>query len=211
MVRVKKPSWYSFELNDYSAPSCSSFTKTYFGTIEDFNEVVREIPSDTEEELKYTFEHFAAGERKIIYSAGFIKTRFAKPAILIRENNIRFDTTEYKFQNTYGFYYQVRFDRAEGKIYLLKQGKSFYVVYRMALTKPQYQTEVLNNKSWRGLGDMLCGHPGILKYNEKEKVLVNMLGLVESKFDDEQEAIEHFNSLSSFNWSKFFEDVFGDG
>lgn len=211
MVRVKKPSWYSFELNDYSAPSCTSFTKTYFGTIEDFNDVVLEIPFGIEEELKDTFERFAAGERKIIHNAGFIKKRFAKPAILINENNIVFDSTEYKFRNTYGFYYYIRFDRAEGKIYLLKQGKSFYVVYRMALTNPQFRDELFSKITWCNLGDMLCGHPGILKYNDKEKVLVNMLGLIESKYDNEQKAIEHFNSLISFNLSKFFEDIFGDG
>ena len=140
-----------------------------------------------------------------------IKTRFAKPAILINENNIAFDSTECKFRNTYGFYYYIRFDRAEGKIYLLKQGKSFYIVYRMALTNPQFRDELFSKKTWYSLGDTLCGHPGILKYNENEKVLVNMLGLVESKYDDEQKAMERFNSLSSFNFSKFFEDIFGDG
>jgi len=58
---------------------------------------------------------------------------------------------------------------------------------------------------------MLWGFPGVLKYNRKDKILTNMLGLIESKFDNEQAAREHFNSLSSFEWSRFFEDVFGDG
>ncbi|MCX4376048.1 MAG: hypothetical protein OSJ61_07740 [Lachnospiraceae bacterium] len=209
MVRIKKPSWYSFELDNYSAPSCTSSTKTYFGTIEDFKGVISGRASKTDDELKNTFERFAAGERKIIYNAGFIKTRFAKPAILIEEKNIAFDSTEYRFTNVYGFYYYVRFDRAEGKVYLLKQGKSFYVVYRMSLINPIFSDKVID--IWNRLGDMLWGFPGVLKYNRKDKILTNMLGLIESKFDNEQAAREHFNSLSSFEWSRFFEDVFGDG
>lgn len=209
MVRIKKPSWYSFELDNYSAPSCTSSTKTYFGTIEDFKGVISGRASKTDDELKNTFERFAAGERKIIYNAGFIKTRFAKPAILIEEKNIAFDSTEYRFTNVYGFYYYVRFDRAEGKVYLLKQGKSFYVVYRMSLINPIFSDNVID--IWNRLGDMLWGFPGVLKYNRKDKILTNMLGLIESKFDNEQAAREHFNSLSSFEWSRFFEDVFGDG
>ena len=209
MVRIKKPSWYSFELDNYSAPSCTSSTKTYFGTIEDFKSVISGRASKTDDELKNTFERFAAGERKIIYNAGFIKTRFAKPAILIEEKNIAFDSTEYRFTNVYGFYYYVRFDRAEGKVYLLKQGKSFYVVYRMSLINPIFSDKVID--IWNRLGDMLWGFPGVLKYNRKDKILTNMLGLIESKFDNEQAAREHFNSLSSFEWSRFFEDVFGDG
>ena len=209
MVRIKKPSWYSFELDNYSAPSCTSSTKTYFGTIEDFKGVISGRASKTDDELKNAFERFAAGERKIIYNAGFIKTRFAKPAILIEEKNIAFDSTEYRFTNVYGFYYYVRFDRAEGKVYLLKQGKSFYVVYRMSLINPIFSDKVID--IWNRLGDMLWGFPGVLKYNRKDKILTNMLGLIESKFDNEQAAREHFNSLSSFEWSRFFEDVFGDG
>ncbi len=209
MVRIKKPSWYSFELDNYSAPSCTSSTKTYFGTIEDFKGVISGRASKTDDELKNTFERFAAGERKIIYNAGFIKTRFAKPAILIEEKNIAFDSTEYRFTNVYGFYYYVRFDRAEGKVYLLKQGKSFYVVYRMSLINLIFSDKVID--IWNRLGDMLWGFPGVLKYNRKDKILTNMLGLIESKFDNEQAAREHFNSLSSFEWSRFFEDVFGDG
>ena len=95
MVRVKKPSWYSFELNDYSAPSCTSFTKTYFGTIEDFNDVVLEIPFGIEEELKDTFERFAAGERKIIYNAGYINSVIPMDFIII------FDLIEQKARFTY--------------------------------------------------------------------------------------------------------------
>ena len=70
MVRVKKPSWYSFELNDYSAPSCTSFTKTYFGTIEDFNDVVLEIPFGIEEELKEKLLALCDGKKNPIYWVG---------------------------------------------------------------------------------------------------------------------------------------------
>lgn len=211
MKRVKKPRWYSFDLDDYSAPSCTSFTKLYFGTEEDFKEVVGNIPDDGKSELKSIYERFVAGERKIIYNAGLVRTRFAKPAVLLREADKEYDLSLYRFCNAYGFYYFVQFAKAEGKIYLLKQGRSFYVVYKMTLTNPQYQDEITDKKHWYELGDMLWGYPGILKYNEQERTLSNVLGVVESKFDNENEAVKHFESLNEIEWHRFFEDVFGDG
>ena len=76
--------------------------------------------------------------------------------------------------------------------------------YRMSLINPIFSDKVID--IWNRLGDMLWGFPGVLKYNRKDKILTNMLGLIESKFDNEQAAREHFNSLSSFEWSRFFEE-----
>lgn len=125
-----KKQLYAFELDDYAAPSCTSFTKTYFGTIDDFKAVLDVIgDKPSKEELHNTFERFVAGERKIIYHAGQCVTRFAKPAKVIKEQNICFERINYTYENSYGFYYYLRMSKAEGKVTLVKFGKKYLIIY----------------------------------------------------------------------------------
>lgn len=198
---------YAFELDDYSAPSCTSFTKLYFGTIADFRAVLESIGEERLEDLHNTFERFVAGERKIIYHAGQCVTRFARPAKMIKEKPIALERVNYLYENSYGFNYKVRMSKAEGRVALIKLEKQFYIVYWITATNPRYMGELI--KKWNALGDMIWGYPGIIEV--KGKTMRNRLGMIESSFKTEQEAMAQFESLTDFDFNRFFEDVFGDG
>lgn len=200
---------YAFELDDYAAPSCTSFTKMYFGTIADFRAVIGNIGEEEMEELQNAFEHFAAGERKIMYYAGQARVQFARPVKLIKEKEFAFERVKYEYENSYGFTYHVHMTRAEGKVALVKLGKEYFVVYRMTATNPRYKADIPKDSKSIPLGDTIWGHPGILKV--KGKTIENLLAMVESKCEDEQSALARFNDLSNFNFNYFFEDIFGDG
>lgn len=97
MSRTEEKQLYAFELDDYSAPSCTSFTKLYFGTIADFRVVVEGIGEEYGEELRNTFERFVAGEQKITYHVAYSVTRFARFATLITEKPINLDEVSYQY------------------------------------------------------------------------------------------------------------------
>lgn len=200
---------YSFELEDYFTPAFVSFTKPYFGTDSDFKAMLDNIPGDGMEGLKEAYEHFTAGERKIMHYAGQIKTRFARPVELLLRKDFTFDRVQFSFENAYGFEYRIRFDKASGVVSLVKLGKKFLIVYRAKLERPRYCNSGFDARRYHPLGDMLWGHPGIIR--TKGKSIENLLAVPESVFDDEQSARARFDDLSSFDWSYFFQDVFGDG
>ena len=207
MSRTAENQLYAFELDDYAAPSCTSFTKLYFGTTADFRAVVESISEEKNEELHNTFERFVAGERKIIYHAGQCVTRFARPATLIEEKPISLEGVSYQYENSYGFYYQVEMSKAEGRVAVAKLGKQFYIVYWITATNPRYMGDIV--KKWDTLGDWIWGFPGIIEV--KGNTMRNRLGVIESSFKTEQEAMARFESLTDFDFNRFFEDVFGDG
>ena len=209
MQRYKKEPWYSFELDDYSAPSCTSFTKLFFGTVEDFRQLLNGIPNGEMDELKSTFEHFAAGERRITHYAGFIKTRFAIPVQVLGEKFFELNDVNYLYENSYGFYYKVRFSRAAGTAYLIKRNKVYYLAYRVKIENPEYCDTLNQAEKWYSLGDMIWGHQGVLKIENSS--MENTLALIESSYENVQVARARFDELSLCDWSSFFEEVFGDG
>lgn len=204
-----KKQLYAFELDDYAAPSCTSFTKLYFGTVDDFQIVLDNIGEERMEDLRYTFEHFVAGERKIIYHAGQCVTRFARPTKVIKEKEMSLERISYEYENSYGFPYLIRITKAEGKVALVKLGKEFYIVYWVTATNPRYKDKLFKRSKWVALGDMIWGFPGILKI--KGKTIQNLLGVVDSRIECEAEARAKFEALQSLDWHRFCEDIFGDG
>ncbi len=209
MWKGKKVPWYSFELDDYSAPSCTSFTKLFFGSVEDFKKMLENIPAGNMDELKNTFEHFESGERRITHYAGYIKTRFAISVQVLDEKSFDLEDVNYLYENSYGFYYLVRFSRASGTAYLLKRNKMFYIAYRVKIENSEYRDAQNPVERWYPLGDMIWGHPGVLKIEDNS--LENTLAVIESSFENEQVARAKFDELSLCDWSSFFEEVFGDG
>ena len=204
-----KKQLYAFELDDYAAPSCTSFTKLYFGTVDDFRAVLDNAAEEQLEEERNTFEHFVAGERKVIYHAGQCVTRFARPTKLIKEKPLEFERISYTYENSYGFYYKCRISKAVGRVALAKLGKQFYIVYWVTATNPRYKDELIPHKTSVALGDMIWGFPGVLKI--KGKTIQNLLGVIDSIYKTEQEAKARYNNLSALDLNRFFEDVFGDG
>ncbi|MCM1237582.1 MAG: hypothetical protein NC489_46555, partial [Ruminococcus flavefaciens] len=77
------------------------------------------------------------------------------------------------------------------------------------LENAEYKDAQIDRLSWQPLGDMIWGHPGAIKVEGSN--MENTLALIESRFENEQVAKTHFDSLNDFEWHAFFEEVFGDG
>ncbi len=209
MRRIKMDPWYSFELDDYSAPSCTSSTKLFFGTAEDFKRMLERIPAGKMNDLKCTFDRFEAGERRITHFAGYIKTRFAVPVQVLGEKTFDLKDVNYLYENSYGFYYRVRLSRASGTAYLLKRNKMFYLTYRVEFEDAEYSDAQKKDGRWFPLGEQIWGHPGSL--NVEGRKIKNSLALIDTRFENEQVARARFDDLSLLDWHAFFEEVFGDG
>lgn len=204
-----KPEYFIYELDDYSSPTIVSWTKPYFGTIGDFKSLIDNLPGKSMEELRNTFERFAAGERRIVYHAGQAKIRFAHRVSLLAEKQFDLKKLTFEYKNTYGFPYKIRMTSAVGRLCLFKYEKVFYTVIWAKLERPRYCNNHFDGRRWTELGDMIWGFPGQIKM--EGKFMKNALGVIEKRFDDEAAVREHFASVSEIDWQKFYEDVFGDG
>ena len=92
---------------------------------------------------------------------------------------------------------------------MIKRNKVYYLAYRVKIENPEYCDTLNQAEKWYSLGDMIWGHPGVLKIENSS--MENTLALIESSYENVQVARARFDELSLCDWSSFFEEVFGDG
>ena len=87
--------YYEFCLDDYSAPSCTSGRKYYYGTKVDFLKMLDNLEKDKSIPEREVFKEFCNGNTKVENVAGFTKVRFAKRVTVLNAKKI--DTSIYIF------------------------------------------------------------------------------------------------------------------
>lgn len=204
--------YYEFCLDDYSAPSCTSGRKYYYGTKKDFRQLLDNLEKGTTIPEAEIFDEFCNGNTKVENVAGFMKVRFAKPITILNMKKIDNNKKEtYTYTNPYGFDYVLSMDLTMSYVLLLKSGKKYVVAYQTLMKNPRYKDRFAKG-GWSKI-IMFIGFPGMIGYT-KDKcnyLLYNTLYMTEKTFDNKEEAEQYFKKLKNVDYKRFFEDVFGDG
>lgn len=206
--------YYQFNLDDYSAPSCTSGIKHYYGTVNDCNDLINELKDDKNcDAIKQAFIKFLSGDKDCKHYAGFVEMQLARPGKIIKERDFTADNIEFRYENSYGFYYDIKADKARFSVEVFKgtDGK-FAVIYYATITDAKLKSTELKDK-WSLLGNIIWGHPGIIKVNKQNGVceLSNTLAVLDSAYDTLEEAEKYLSEMKQPDLQSFFEDVFGDG
>lgn len=204
--------YYEFCLDDYSAPSCTSGRKCYYGTKTDFQKLLNNLEKGKTIPEAEVFDEFCNGNTKVENVAGFTKVRFAKRVTLLNVKKIENEGKDnYTYINPYGFEYMLSMDLTINYVLLLKSGKKFVVAYQSLLKNPKYK----DNLAKDGLStiNMFLGFPGMIGYGGEKGnyFLYSMLYMPEKTFSKQEDAEQYFKELKKVDYKRFFEDVFGDG
>ncbi len=204
--------YYLFELDDYSAPSCTSFTKPYFGTVEDFKKLVDKLDKEDFAEMIAAFNQFVQGYREVKHTVCYNLQRLAVPAMLIKEKKLHYDNYGFRYKNTYGFYYLCNAEDTNISLYLMKKGRKFYCCYRMRIKNPRFLDDI--DKREFPVLEPFWGFPKMISVETAEdgsRFFENVLLIKENVFESETDANKYFDELKKPNLTRFFEDIFGDG
>lgn len=206
--------YYQFNLDDYSAPSCTSGIKHYYGTVNNCKDFLNVIKDDKNcDAIKQAFTTFLSGDKDCKHFAGFVEMQLAKLGKIIKERDFAADNIEFRYENSYGFYYDIKADKARFSVKVFKaiDGK-FAIIYYATITDAKLKSTELKDK-WSPLGNMIWGHPGIIKVNKQNGIceLSNTLAILDSIYDTQEEAGKYLSEMKQLDLQSFFEDVFGDG
>lgn len=208
-----KEKYYMLNLYDCATPGFVSFTKEYFGSLDDIETLIKRAEVNKESSLRAPFEKLKQG---IIekYHAGHIEVKFAVPITLIAKQDISSTAFRYEFINIWGFPYFVDIDKLQGELAAFKWGKKYVVCYKVRL-KNMRVTDDLIGKDLPPLyiGNGFWGYPGMLHCKKvgKNGYTSNALYMTESIFDTKEAALARLNGDAPLNLNRFFEDVFADG
>lgn len=206
--------YYQFNLDDYSAPSCTSGIKQYYGTVDNCKDLLNELKDDKNcDPIKQAFITFLSGDKDCKHFAGFVEMQLAIMGRIIKERDFTADNIEFRYKNSYGFYYDIKADKARFSVKVFKyiDGK-FAVIYYAIITDAKLKSTEFKDK-WSPLGNMIWGHPGIIKVNNQNGIceLSNTLAVLDFTYDTQEEAEKYLSGMKQPDLQSFFEDVFGDG
>ena len=206
--------YYRLELDDYSAASFTSFGKDYFGTLEDILGFINALEQDddfckSQESLISTYHKYEQGEKKVRHNVAYQDVPFLVRTKVLHREHRQYRDLRWEHLNTWRWPYYMRCSQADTEHIWLKCGKKFYRCVKVRFTDLEY--EGLDDQ-WDPLGGMLWGYPEMIEY--EKPLLWNRLAVVEKYFDsleDLQADIDAFVEKPDPEFSRFCDDIFGDG
>lgn len=206
--------YYRIELDDYAAPSFTSFGKSYFGTFDDVRSFISALENDPEDgknyaELISAFHVFEQGDPSAMIHVAYNKVPLLTPASLLFDEATKVSICDWEHRNTWGFPYLMRCSQVCSKHLWLECEGKYYRSVMAQFTDLQYEGTV---GQWKNVGGMIWGHPGILE--KSGPVIRNRLAEREKTFDSLNELNEDhavFQNKPDPDYTEFCNDIFGDG
>lgn len=205
--------YYRLLLDDYSAASFTSFSKDYYGTLEQIAGLFEAIKQDAElvKRQKYIlgiYERYLAGETKISHKVAYREVPFLVPAkVLGTETTVLLDYA-WEHINTWGCPYLMKCDKAESTHIWFSCYRKYSRCIQVQFTNLQYENI---DGRYEPLG-MIWGYPEQIAGNHGN--LHNRLFVEEKVFKNKTEAMfdrQNFIHNPDPKFDEFLNDIFGDG
>lgn len=206
--------FYRLLLDDYSAASFTSFSKDYYGTLEDINcffKAIREDEDTVERfaDLLSVYDKYLAGEKKIIHNVAYRNVPFLVPAkVLGTETSVLADYAWNHF-NTWDCLYRMKCDKAESKHIWFSCHGQYHRCIQTKFTNLLYESTVGTFVSHNG---WTWGFPHQLEY--EPPITESRLFVIEKTFKNKAETMNdriNFVQNPDPRFDSILDDLFGDG
>ncbi len=200
--------YYAMQLEDPATPSFCSFAKDYFGTLQDFQDVMAEMKkADAYADTVNAFEQFMQGDLKAEHTVCYNKIPVLRTAQLIGKERFELDETEWDHENTFGYIYKMRAKRISAEQILFRSGDAYYRCVRPTFYDLQYQAEC--DAAWHEVGERLWGNLGVVQVQEKEHRF--RLFVVEKSSLSPGEVLSEMWTQANLHFGTACDEIFGNG
>ena len=205
--------YYCLELDDYATPSFCTFSKPYFGTLEQIASLINKLDNEYYREnhsrLINAFKKYLAGNTAVTHNVAYSDVPLLTPVSVYDE--ISFESKSeaiYTHHNIWDWICAFRWKGRKSRNIWLKYNESFFRCAWFEFTK----LELMNLEGvFKPLEYTYGGFPEIIEI--KENSVSNRLAVIEKVFKKEAELlydIKKFKEEPDFNFEEFFNDIFGD-
>lgn len=206
--------YFCLKLEDFSAPSFCSFSKCYYGTLDDVRKLICALESKEKtkhdmEDLIHAFQSYEQGNHAVMFNVAYQEGSLLVPVKVIGKTTCHLENFEWDHLNTWKHTYRMRCDTVD-TIHLWIQEDDHYKRIMFARFQGLCMESLIGN-SWRPLEDGFWGFPMMIILTEQG--LINQLAVEEDRFNTETEALEDCRNFSTekINFTEFCNDLFGDG
>lgn len=206
--------YYCLNLDDYSAASCTSFGKAYYGTIYEIQAFIDALEADerarkNHAKLISAFREYQAGNTTVRHVVAYQEIPLLERVTLLGKTEQRLDNFRWVHMNTWRWPYKMRCDCVETQHYWIKAEGYYTRCVTARFENLQYEGI---GENWIGIDDMIWGFPHIIEVNGR--YTYNRLAVEEKRFARRKDLVsdkEAFPAARDINFTDFCNDVFGDG
>lgn len=207
--------YYRLELDDYATVAFTSFSKDYYGTLDDIRKLMDALETDedlcnSQQALITAFRSYQQGNTDIQHSVAYQKVPFLTEAKVLHREERRYRNLEWKHLNTWQWPYYLRSEEAVTLHFWLQCQTQYCRCVKVCFRNLEYCGS--HDHEWKPLGDMLWGFPEMIVY--QPPFLWNRLAVVEKKFNDFSELQADMDGCAKDpdpEFARFCDDIFGDG
>lgn len=206
--------YYCLMLDDYSAPSCTSFGKAYYGTLSQIKSFIESLEANEKQRESHAslieaFHEYEAGNTSVTHHVAYQKVPLLEPLKLIGTATHRMDNYRWDHTNVWGWPYHMRCDTVETQHFWFA-AEGYYVRGLMAMFENLQYSGMRDE--WIPLDDKFWGFPHIIE--ESDSLMYNTLIVEEKRFTrrkDLKADKDQFATKRDVDFTQFCNDIFGDG
>lgn len=209
----KRKQMYKLRLDDYSAASFTTFSKDYFGTLEDISAFIESLRSDeafseTFADLILHFDRYMSGEKNITHIVAYREEPFLVRAKCLGTSTSYLKNHKWEHLNTWDWPYDMKCKEAKSTHVWLSCRGNYARCIRTEFNDLKYGNSALKyvtpGKSW--------GFPHQIEVIGK--TTYNRMFVIEKTFKNKKEALidmQKFEIDPDPNFTEVLNDIFGDG
>ena len=185
---------YVLYLADYALPGICDGDKKYFGTKDDFlNYYLNARKTKVSGMNLNTLYAFINQGREIMLPLTYNNHVLGERATILKEQDVTIDKKEWTHINTWGFDYNVKFDKCEVSVLWIKYNRKYYRCIKPDFLNLMYKGDskdkyVTINHFW--------GQPGY--FGVDGDWLKSSMYVLEKRFNNKQELFEDFEQFYLF-------------
>lgn len=209
-----KKQLYRLQLDDYSAASFTSFSKDYFGTLDDIANFISSIREDEYFAKSYTslfetYEKYIFGDRQVTHNVAYQEVRFLTRVKRLGSAVSYLKSHKWEHLNTWRWPYYMCCSKAESIHLWLSYGGEYARVVQSCFYDLKYGTDA---EEYSSFGGMRWGYPHQIE--EAENRTFSRLFVIEKTFENKAEVLKDMQSFQSTPdpiFDRVIDDIFGDG
>ena len=200
--------FYKMQLDDPAMPSFCSFSKDYFGSLQDFKEMIDGMrEKGICLETVQAFERYLEGDSCAEHIVCYNKTPILVPARMISIERFNLEETEWDHENTYGCIYKMRADCVAVEQVLFECEDYYYRCVRPIFGGLQYKGE--HSSQWLNVGNRLWGNESVVRIDGK--VYAFRLFVVEQRSQNLDDILGSMWNQEKLDFRKACDEIFGNG
>ncbi len=124
----------------------------------------------------------------------------------VLQADYRHIATRFQHENTYGYYYYIKFDEIKGKLYYFQKDSKWHRAYIIRIEDLKYSSKPSDQEA-RNFS-MTWGNGNIVLDGSSAR---NIMGYIDKEFSSQAEVTKDIQNPEEIDLRYFFDDIFADG